>query len=76
MYYAIRVQGYLDPSWQDWLVCLQIVHEPSGATLLSGPLPDQAVLFGVLLKINRLGLPLLSLEARNGAAPHETGDDL
>jgi len=76
MYYAIRVQGHLDPSWQDWLACLQIVHEPSGSTLLSGPLSDQAALFGVLLKINRLGLTLLSLEARNGGAPHETGDDL
>jgi LuxR family transcriptional regulator, maltose regulon positive regulatory protein len=44
--------------------------------LLSGPLPDQAALFAVLLKINRLGLTLLSLKARNGAAPHETGNDL
>src|SRR5690242_3738652 len=43
------------------LAGLQIVHEPSGTTMLSGPLPDQASLFGVLLKISRLGLTLLSL---------------
>jgi len=76
MHYQIRIRGYLDLSWQDWLAGLQMVYEPSGTTLLTGPLPDQAALFGVLLKINRLGLTLLSLEASNGAAPLTPGDDL
>ena len=76
MQYQIRIRGYLDPSWQDWLAGLQMVHEPSGTTLLSGPLPDQAALFGVLLKINRLGLILLSLEVSSGAPPDAPGDDL
>ena len=62
MNYQIRIRGHLDLSWQDWLAGLRIVHEPSGTTLLCGPLPDQAALFGVLLKISRLGLTLLSLE--------------
>jgi len=62
MNYQIRIRGHLDLSWQEWLAGLRIVHEPSGTTLLSGPLPDQAALFGVLLKISRLGLILLSLE--------------
>lgn len=74
MNYQIRILGHLDTSWQDWLAGLQIVHEPSGTTLLSGPLRDQAALFGVLFKINRLGLTLLSLEALHGAAAHEAGD--
>jgi len=76
MNYQIRMRGGLVLCWQGWLAGLQIVHEPSGTTLLSGPLPEQATLFGGLLKINRHGLTLLSLEARNGAAPHETGDVL
>jgi hypothetical protein len=76
MNYQIRIRGHLDPSWKDWLMALQIVHEPSGTTLLSGPLPNQAALFGVLFKINRLGLTLLSLEAQGGADPHEKGGDL
>ncbi len=42
--------------------------------LLSGTLPDQAALHGVLLQIIRLGLTLLSLETSE--APNETGDDL
>jgi hypothetical protein len=70
MNYQIRIRGYLDLCWQDWLAGLRIIHEPSGTTLLSGPLPDQAALFGVLLKISRLGLILLSLEILEDAESH------
>jgi len=62
MYYRIRIKGELDPSWQAWLDHLQISHEAAGTTLLCGPLPDQAALYGVLLTIRRLGLTLLALE--------------
>ncbi len=51
MHYHIRVQGHLDPSWQHRFEGLQIKHEGSGTTLLSGPLPDQAALHGVLLSV-------------------------
>src|SRR6266568_6367217 len=74
MYYAIRVQGHLDPSWQDRFGGLCIEQQETGTTLLSGTLPDQAALHGVLLQIIRLGLTLLSLETSE--APHETRDDL
>jgi hypothetical protein len=63
MHYALRVQGHLDPSWQDHFGGLCIEQEKAGTTLLSGTLPDQAALHGVLLQIIRLGLTLLSLEA-------------
>lgn len=62
MRYQIRIKEQLDPCWQDWFAGMQIREEPIGTSLLSGPLPDQAALFGVLLRINRLGLTLLSLE--------------
>ena len=74
MNYQIRIRGHLDPCWQDWLAGLQMVHEPSGTTLLFGPLPNQAALFGVLLKINRLGLILLFLETSELTDPHEKGE--
>lgn len=61
MYYTIRIQGHLDPSWQDRFGGLCIEQQESGTTLLSGTLPDQAALHGVLLQIVRLGLTLLSL---------------
>ncbi len=47
-----------------------------GASLLSGPLPDQAALQGVLLQIVRMHLPLLWLEAceARGGWDRERGD--
>jgi hypothetical protein len=61
--YVIRVNGHLDPFWQEWFDYLSITHEQDGTTLLSGPIHDQAALYGVLLKLRDLGLTLLSLEA-------------
>jgi len=62
MHYALRVQGHLDPTFQDRFGGLRIEQQKTGTTLLSGTLPDQAALHGVLLQIVRLGLTLLSLE--------------
>jgi hypothetical protein len=67
MHYRICVQGHLDPSWQDRFEGLCIEQQEAGTTLLSGYLPDQAALHGLLLQIVRLGLVLLSLET--SAAP-------
>jgi hypothetical protein len=69
MYYRIRVQGHLDHSWQDRFEGLRLEHQDAGTTLLSGPLPDQAALHGVLLLIIRLSLTLLSLETSEEASP-------
>ena len=63
MQVRIRIKGELDPSWQSWFAGLQIEHEAAGTTILSGSLPDQAALYGVLLKIHRLGLVLIGLES-------------
>ena len=67
----IRVQGHLDPTWRHRLAGLQITHEDAGVSLLSGPVPDQAALHGLLLQIVNLGLPLLSLET--GEEPPQEG---
>ncbi|GHO72381.1 hypothetical protein KSD_01520 [Ktedonobacter sp. SOSP1-85] len=62
MYYRIRIQGHLDLSWQDRFGGLHIEQQETSTTLLSGVLPDQSALYGVLLQLIRLGLVLLSLE--------------
>ena len=59
--YEIRVKGHLDKSWEDWLNGLAIRHEPSGDTLLSGSLADQAALHGVLNRLRDLGVQLISV---------------
>lgn len=62
MYYLIRVKGHLNAAWQDWFDPLHLSYEAPGTTTLAGTLPDQAAVYGMLLKIDRLGLVLLSLE--------------
>jgi len=75
MHYRIRVQGHLDPSWQHRFEELRIEQQEAGATLLSGTLPDQAALHGVLLQIIRLGLTLLSLETSEALMGEETAEN-
>ena len=74
MHYALRVQGHLDPSWQDRFGGLCIEQQEAGTTLLSGMLPDQAALHGVLLQIVRLGLVLLSLATSDVAGGEEAAE--
>jgi hypothetical protein len=59
--YQIRVKGYLDDAWADWFEGLTITNQEDGKAMLSGSLPDQAALHGVLNNIFRLGLVLISL---------------
>ncbi len=70
MHVSIRFKGHLDSSWQQWLEGLQITHELDGTSRLSGTLPDQPALYGVLNKIDHLSLTLLSLET-SGVPPQQ-----
>lgn len=60
--YEIRVAGHLTDRWSSWFEGLAIRNDLNGETTLSGPLRDQAALFGVLAKIQALNLPLLSVQ--------------
>jgi hypothetical protein len=57
----IRVAGNLPDRWSDWFDGLAIHNDPDGEMTFSGPLQDQAALFGVLNKIQALNLTLISL---------------
>jgi hypothetical protein len=59
--YEICVHGRLGPEWSDWFDGLTISHQANGESVLTGPVPDQAALHGILVKIRDLGLPLLSI---------------
>jgi hypothetical protein len=74
MHYRVRVQGYLDPGWQQRFEGLRIEHQDTGTTLLSGMFPDQAALHGLLLQIVRLGPTLLSLETSEAMTREETAE--
>lgn len=59
--HEIRVQGHLDDRWADWVEGLTFTHEVDGTTTLTGPLPDQAALHGVLNRMRDLGVTVLSV---------------
>lgn len=59
--YEIRLKGYLDARWADQFEHMSFIHASDGTTILSGPVVDQAALYGLLRKIRDLGLPLLSV---------------
>jgi len=61
MIYQIRIKGHLSHQWADWFEGLTITLEDNGVTLLSGPVVDQAALYGLLRKVRDLGMPLLAV---------------
>jgi len=60
-FYEIRVEGHLDRGRAEWFDGLTVRNTGSGEAILGGPLADQPALYGVLVKIRDLGLPLLAV---------------
>ncbi|MGE5251885.1 MAG: hypothetical protein ACM3QS_16900 [Bacteroidota bacterium] len=63
--YRIRIAGRVNHGWSDFLTGLQETHPRDGETSvteLTGTVPDQPALFGLLCHIRDLGLPLISVE--------------
>jgi len=61
----IRMLGRIKNGWSDYLSGLQeALIQADGATIieLTGTVPDQPALFGLLSHIRNLGLPLISVE--------------
>jgi len=61
-HYRIRIRGHLDVAWSDWFDGLGITQEDDGTTTLTGPLVDQAALYGLLSRLRDLGATLLAVE--------------
>jgi hypothetical protein len=60
-FYEIRIEGHLDGQWADWFDGMSITLEEDGTTLLSGAVPDQPALYGLLRKVRDLGLLLIAV---------------
>ena len=69
--YEVMIGGILDESWSEWMDGLSITPTEDGNTVLAGPIRDQSALYGLLVKIRDLGLPLLSVEQKE----HTGGQD-
>ncbi len=69
-YYEIKVRGHLDPCWSDRLMGMKVTHPEDKETLLSGSLPDQGALHGLLERIRDLNLTLISVNC-SGPSPQD-----
>ncbi len=59
-HYEIRIDGVLGESWATWFAGLHLESEGT-ETVISGLLPDQPALHGVLAKVRDLGMCLISV---------------
>jgi hypothetical protein len=77
--YQIIVKGELDPSWSEWLSGFSLAtasaEDGSCATILSGPIPDQAALRGTLAKIWDLNLEVIALFRNNDVSGPALSND-
>jgi hypothetical protein len=49
--YEIKIRGHLEDHWSDWLGGLEISRDAQGNSQLTGIVPDQAALHGILAQI-------------------------
>jgi hypothetical protein len=68
--YEICVDGVLDERWADWFGGLHVSSDGS-QTVISGLLPEQPALHGLLAKIRDLGLCPISVQRLDTG---DTGD--
>lgn len=72
-YYEIKIAGHLDPHWSERFAGMELTHLEGDGTLLSGPLPDQAALHGLLELVRDLNLTLISVN--RGDRPPQDSDE-
>jgi hypothetical protein len=61
--YQIKIKDHLDDTLASWFEDMTVSNLEEGDALLSGPIPDQAALQGILKRISNLGLTLISVNA-------------
>ncbi len=59
--YIIQIKEKLPPGWSEWFEGLSVDYTAAGETILTGPIPDQAALHGLLARIRDLNLTLISV---------------
>lgn len=77
-YCEIRIKGHLDPGWARWFGGMTLVPQENNETLITGRLPDQAALHGLLERIRDLNLPLISVnlcDSFSQGSDANTGDE-
>ena len=60
--YQIRIEGHIGLDWSDSFDEVAVQHTEDGHTILTGALPDQTALHGLLLRIRDFGLTLVEVK--------------
>ncbi len=69
LFYEIVLKEALDARWAGWFEGSRLENTACGNTLISGEIPDQAALHGVLEKVRDLNLSLVSVQVQD--LPHK-----
>ncbi len=59
--YEIIILGRLPEQWIAEFEGMAVSYLPDGNTCISGSLPDQSALYGLIMRLRDLGLSLVSL---------------
>lgn len=68
--YEIRIAGHLSSQWSEWFAGLTVTLDADGTTRLSGPVIDQAALYGLLKKVRDTGLTLIAVNQISSKQEH------
>jgi hypothetical protein len=68
-FYEIRIEGHLSDYRAREFAGMHIERQANGDTVISGIVVDQAALFGLLIRIRDLGMPLVSVKRRRTRKP-------
>jgi hypothetical protein len=69
--YRIRVRGHLPDGWSEVVERMEIICEADGNTTISGPIRDQSELYGLISRLQNLGLTLISINQTIAAQPEK-----
>ena len=72
--YEIRVRGAIGPTMMQAFPALTATRAGHD-TLLTGSLPDQSALYGVINQLEALGLQLLEIRSRQSGSIETTGQN-
>ena len=73
-HFEIRIRGHLSELRSDSFEDMQTTKLTNGETLISGEIEDQAQLFGLLIRIRDLGIPLLEINCCPTKIENNRGD--
>ena len=69
-YYEIKIKENLDQSWSERFAGMKLTHLEGDGTMLSGIMPDQGALHGMLERIRDLNLTLISVTSGDPSTQH------